>query len=351
MREISLGTTMWTALQSTWWSFGSRQPSPSTTNRQTPSSPCSRTWMTMTNSSWFMLHYTRTDCWVVSLEQLRSPQQPLVWRAPPAVCSGQVVSLNSGLAAAGWSNNFHKAVQSASRPNEMWQDNWFEMVLNSQRLPSNQTDCHWQYAPDARDRHTTGRGEHPHPVAQPTANETGTVCETAGLCPASSCPCAAPKEAKVLPDEPMQAQEKHKYQLPKSTAGQGQPRQRPSSTHLPRLIMPKGPTKRTSVTVSPAPLPFLAPHLVSTAGVLQWVLPVAATQGPPTPPDKPSIRPQKKLRPPWRGHIDVWKRPINAKSVGSSAHSSNWPQPVPWEGLLSWFRIPVTRSVAVQDEK
>lgn len=159
------------------------------------------------------------------------------------------------------------------------------------------------------------------------------------------------KEAKVLPDGPMQAQEKHKYQLPKSTAGQGQQRQRPSSTHLPRLIMPKGPTKRTSVTVSPAPLPFLAPHLVPTAGVLQWVLPVAATQGPPTPPDKPSIRPQKKLRPPWRGHIDVWSRPINAKSVGSSAHSSNWPQPVPWQGLLSWFRIPVTRSVAVQDEK
>lgn len=237
---------------------------------------------------------------MVSLEQLRSPQQPLVWRAPPAVCWGQVVSLNSGLAAAGWSNifiwlcNLHPGPMKCGKTTDL---RWFlilrdyhriKQIVTGNTLLMQETDIQL-----AEVNQNTLIQWH---------NRRQTKLELSVRTQGSVLPPAVPvqplKEAKVLPDEPMQAQEKHKYQLPKCTAGQGQQRQRPSFIHLPRLIMPKGPTKSTSATVSPAPLPFLAPHLGSTAGVLQWVLPVTASQGPrtPAPPDKPSLRPQKKKK-------------------------------------------------------
>lgn len=194
-----------------------------------------------------MLHYARTDCLVVSLEQLRSPQQPLVWRAPPAVCWGHIVSLNSGLAAAGWSNifiwlcNLHPGPMKCGKTTDL---RWLLILRDYHRIKQIVTS------------NTLLMQETDNQLAEVNQNtliqwhdQRQTRLELYVRTQGSVLPPVVHvqplKEAKVLPDEPMQAQEKHKYQLPKCTAGQGQQRQRPSSTHLPHLIMPKGPTKRT----------------------------------------------------------------------------------------------------------
>lgn len=102
------------------------------------------------------------------------------------------------------------------------------------------------------------------------------------LLQATTLPSVLPKseeplqEAKVLPAEPIPAQQEHQHQLLESTAGQA-PQRQTASDQLPHPIMPKGPVKRQLLSIPPGSI--LKPQILTPAGLIQVVLPVSVVQG------------------------------------------------------------------------